>query len=244
MIILNAGVPRSGTVLVNAILRQLFERNGVRIGQSNPHGKQLPMLIRRLQQAGHDRHKTILVHTHTWNAETAALVAGSPYVTGFINFRDPRDVCVSLMKLHDHDFDAAAQMVETNFRIFEQASQAACMMVIPYELLIADRPGHIFQIARRLGLWPGLDEIAEIDAATSVDTHKAVMDKVNSGEMDGLTRRQNTNRVMTEDSRTLINDRHIQSGAKGRWRDELTDAQQNAANERFHDILTRYGYEL
>ncbi|MEM9062149.1 MAG: hypothetical protein AAGD13_16950 [Pseudomonadota bacterium] len=244
MIILNAGVPRSGTVLVNAILRQLFERNGIRIGQSNPHGKQLPILLRRLQRAGHDRHKTILVHTHSWNPETAALVSGSPFVTGFINFRDPRDVCVSLMKLHDHDFDAAARMVENSFKIFEEASHADCMMVIPYELLVADKPGHIFQIARRLGFWPGLDEIAEIEAATSVDKHKEVMEKVSAGEIDGLTRRKNTNRVMVEDSRTLINDRHIQSGAEGRWRQELSESEQNSANERFGEILSRYGYTV
>ncbi len=68
------------------------------------------------------------------------------------------------------------------------------------------------------------------------------MEKVKSGEMDGLAHRQNTNRVLVEDPRTLINDRHIQSGASGRWRQELSEAERNAANERFAGLIQRYGY--
>ena len=242
MIIFNAGVPRSGTVLVNAILRQIFEVNGTRIAQANPHGVELPKLIRHLQQTGQDRHKTVLVHTHSWDAETARLVAGSPFVTGFINYRDPRDVCVSLMKLHEHDFEAASKMVLGSFNIFEAAVRDADLMVIPYELLITGKPGHIFQIARRLGYFPRMDQIAQIDEATSVDRHKAVMEKVQTGEMDGLARRQNTHRVLVEDPKTLINDRHIQSGASGRWRDELGEQEQKEAMQVFGPLLKRYGY--
>lgn len=244
MIIFNAGVPRSGTVLVNAILRQIFEANGIRIAQANPHGEALPRLIRTLQRTAQDRYKTVLVHTHSWDGETDAMLRGSPFVTGFVNYRDPRDVCVSLMRLHDHDFDTAARMTLGAFQTFDTMAHQTDLMILPYERLIADKPGHIFQIAQRLGFWLGQDQVDRIDDATSVDRHKAVMEKVQAGTIDGLARRQNTNRVLVEDPKTLINDRHIQSGASGRWRQELSEADQNAANERFADLLKRYGFPV
>lgn len=242
MIVLNAGVPRSGTVLVNAVLRQILGASKIPVTQVNPHGPELPELVRSLQHSAMDRYRVTLIHTHSWDANTARMLKGSPFVTGFLNYRDPRDVCVSLMRLHDHDFDTAARLVLAAFSIFEATAMDSDLMVIPYELLVADRPGHIFQIARRLGLWPRLDAVQRIDEATSVDRHRAIMEKVKSGEMDGLAHRQNTNRVLVEDPRTLINDRHIQSGATGRWRQELSEADRNAANERFAGLIQRYGY--
>jgi hypothetical protein len=242
MIVLNAGVPRSGTVLVNAILRELFKGANVPTGQANPHGPDLPRVIRHLQQTGQDRHRTVLVHTHSWDGETASLLSGSPHVVAFLNYRDPRDVCVSLMRLHDHDFDTAAQMTEGSFQLFDACAASIEPMVIPYELLAADKPGHIFQIARRLGFWPGMDRVSEIDEATSIDRHRAVMEKVQAGEIDKLARRRNSKRVLVEDPATLINDRHIQSGVAGRWRTELEKDQQARASERFAPLLKRFGY--
>ncbi len=69
------------------------------------------------------------------------------------------------------------------------------------------------------------------------------MEDVQAGNMDGLNRRENRHRVLVEDVRTLINDRHIQSGASGRWRGELTEDQQKTINERFAPLLQRYGYD-
>ena len=242
MILLNAGVPRSGTVLVNAILRQILDANEIPYTLANPHGPELPELIHDLQRSAMDRYRVTLVHTHSWDADTAGMLRGSPFVTGFINYRDPRDVCVSLMRLHDHDFDTAARMVLASFSAFEAAVRDNSPMVIPYEMLTADRQGHIFQIAQRLGFWPGMETVARIDAATSIGRHRTIMERVRSGEMEGLAHRRNTNRVLAEDPKTLINDRHIQSGASGRWRAELPEHEQHAANERFADLIRRYGY--
>ncbi len=244
MIILNAGVPRSGTVLVNAILRELLRENGVSAVQANPHGPALARLLATLRMNGHARHKTVLVHTHSWDVDAAREIAAMPDTVIFGNFRDPRDVCVSLMRLHEHDFETAAKLVFASFNALDNMCTATDVMTIPYELLTKEKPGHIFQIARRIGLWPRLDQVTRIDAATSIDRHRAVMDQVNSGEIDGLARRQNTNRVLVEDPRTLINDRHIQSGRTGRWRDELSADQQADAAERFRPLLERFGYAL
>ena len=242
MIVLNAGVPRSGTVLVNAIIRNLLRAGGMRVAQTNPHGPDLPRLIRHVQENQQHDDRVVLVHTHSWDAETAGLLAESQRFVGFLNFRDPRDVCVSLMRLHDHDFDTALRMVQQAFSAFQATARQADVMIIPYELLVRDPQGHIFQIARRLGLWPGLDLVDQIAERTSARHHRAVMEKVQQGQIDGLTYRQNTHRVLAEDPRTLINDRHIQSGRAGRWRTELDDAQQSHANARLAEIIKRLGY--
>ena len=148
------------------------------------------------------------------------------------------------MRLHDHDFETAARLVISAFDTFEATVNDCRPMVIPYELLAADRKSHIFQISRHLGFWPSLDAVTRIDAATSVDRHRAVMEKVQTRAIEGLTHRRNTNRILVEDSNTLINDRHIQSGAVGRWRQELSAEDQNEANDRFADLVRRYGYAV
>ena len=112
MIVLTAGVPRSGTVLVNSIVRTLLVQNGVSVIQKNPHGKELVFLLQRLMRSGMQMYKVLLVHTHTWNDECTRLVENNAHVVGFLNYRDPRDVCVSLINLHDLAFDSAIQAVE------------------------------------------------------------------------------------------------------------------------------------
>lgn len=244
MIILNMGVPRSGTVLVNAIIRSALEAAGNRVLQANPHGKELPDLVRKIRASGDERYKTIVLHTHSWDATTARLLAASPFVVAFANVRDPRDVCVSLMRLHDIGFDAAVASTLASFRRIDVAVRDTDPMVIPYELLVAEKRSHIFHIARRLGLWLPLDTVARIDEATSIERHREVMEKVRTGTIGTIVTRRNTNRVLAEDSRTHITDRHIQSGRVGRWRDELEPAQQAEANARFGAMLRSLGYSL
>lgn len=242
MIILNAGIPRSGTVMVNAILRQILKTTGAFVTQANPHGEELPQLIRDVQRSGKDKYRSVLIHLHTWHTGATALLAGSPFVTGFVNYRDPRDVCVSLMRLHDHDLQTATTMTTNAFIHFESTVEALDLMVIPYELLVQNPGAHIFQIGRRLGIWLGMEEIERIRQETSADKHAAIMKKVQAGALENLQSRANTNRVLIEDPRSLINDRHIQSGAAGRWRTELSETDQRRVNDVFAPLIQRYGY--
>ena len=242
MIILNAGVPRSGTVLVNAIIRELLSRIVPQIRQANPHGAELTRLVQHLQSSGLDRYQTVVVHTHSWTAEVGQKLKGSPHVRAIANYRDPRDVCVSLMKLHDQDLDVAAKLVEAGFRDMQAYADDTGALVLPYELLVTGRAMAIYQIARQLDLWPGMDEVARVTEATEIEKHREIMEKVQAGEIDNLKKRKNTKRVLVEDPKTLINDRHIQSGVSGRWRQELDAAQQDQANARFEPLLKRYGY--
>lgn len=238
MIILNAGVPRSGTVLVNAVLRELLRRRGVTARSVNAHDAELPQLARKFRQAGPPM---LLLHTHSWDRETAALL-GDAECLGFANHRDPRDICVSLMRLHDLDFEAAAELVLAAFAAYEDLCRDLAVTKISYERLIAERRAHIIRIAEQLGFTPSPAEVAEVDQATSVKRHRRIMDQVKAEALPVLVERRNRNRILLEDPASLINDRHIQSGRPGRWRDELGSADQVMAAERFCDLLPRYGY--
>lgn len=243
MIILNAGVPRSGTVLVNAIIRELLRGLAPSIIQLNPHGAKLAEVLAQLEERGQHLYATALVHTHTWNRDIAERVQRLPRTKAVVNYRDPRDVCVSLMALHDIDFDTISGTVLRYFADMNDCATATGALVLPYELLTACPEAAIFQIARHLELWPRLDQVRAIAEATSVDKHRAVMEDVRAGKRPKLAERRNSKRVLLEDRETLINDRHIQRGTSGRWKTELTPEQQKTANERFAGLLARYGYE-
>ncbi|MEM0989859.1 MAG: hypothetical protein AAGK00_13335 [Pseudomonadota bacterium] len=242
MIVFNAGVPRSGTVLVNAILRQLFKVLGREIHQTNPHAHELPELIRDLQETGRDASQITVVHTDSWDDETAKLLDGSRHVRAIVNFRDPRDICVSLMQLHDRGLDEMIKMVEGSYRLFDATVAALDPLIVPYELLVADRRGHIFQIARQVDLWPSMPAIDQVDRETSVAIHTDIMRKVQVGEVDHVIVRPNKNRDMHEDRDTLITDRHIQSGVAGRWRDELPKKDQARLARALAPLVKRLGY--
>ena len=244
MIIMNAGVPRSGTILVNAIVRKLLESVGIPVVTANPHGPEVRVVLDKLQTDEPNRQSATIIHTHSWNAGVAQQANKLCRTSGFVNYRDPRDVVVSLMKLHDHDFATAAKLTMEAFRVFEIICHDTNFMIIPYELLISNRTGFIFQIAQRLGIWPSLDEIARVNEETSVSNHSKIMDQVRSGNRKRLIRVQNRNRVLIEDRDTLINDRHIQSGVIGRWRNELSAEHQADATRRFAHLIERYGYSM
>ena len=242
MIILNAGVPRSGTVLVNAMIRALLKKAGVRTVQSNPHGAELAQLIVRLRRNGDDRLRTVLVHTHSWDRDAERLIVGNPNVVAFANYRDPRDACVSLMQLHDQGLEDAIRVITSYFQQFEATAMTTNALVIPYEMLVQAREAFAFQIARRLGLWPTFAQIDEVIEETSLERHRKVMEDVREGRTDSVVERQNRKRILREDRLTLINDRHIQSGATGRWRQEIPKERHDEVTEAFAPILNRYGY--
>ena len=242
MIVLNAGVPRSGTVLVNAILRKLLEVRGMRVEQQNPHGDALAALLRRLAKDGVPDKTAVLIHTHSWDQEAARLYTAAPKRIGFANYRDPRDVCVSLMRLHETELALTIEAVRRYFAAFEALSRDAAPVILPYELITGGIEATIFQIARRLSIWPTLTLVRRIAEETSPDRHRAIMEQVQDRSLPEIATRQNRHRTLAEDPATLINDRHIQSGRTGRWREELDPDAQARLQTAFAPLLKRYGF--
>ncbi|MEM9046471.1 MAG: hypothetical protein AAGC81_17450 [Pseudomonadota bacterium] len=243
MIVLNTGVPRSGTVLTNAIIRGVLAHAGVAVTQANPHGDALPDVITRLTHSNDGSAVAHIVHTHSWDKTTEAICARLTDLHVFSSYRDPRDVCVSLMRLHDLDLDAALRMTIAGFALFEATCSGVAPVVIQYERLIAGKRSAIETVAQELALQIDTAGIMQIDEATSVSAHRQIVDAINRGELPNLVARQNRSRILYEDPVTLINDRHIQSGAIGRWQSELAMSDQERLCERLRPLTDQYGWD-
>lgn len=239
MIIFNAGVPRSGTVYVNAIIRHLI---GGPVVQANPHGPELFPTVEQLLGEGNTRAVPAIVHTHSWDPSTSALVRQHDDIVGFLNYRDPRDACVSMMKMHDLSFDEAASEIVECYSVFEETGAETGWLLIRYENLVTNPVQVVSRIASELGLEGSIEAISSALEASSLDRHRAVMQAVADGRQPSIRQRKNRYRTLHEDAETLITDRHIQSGAIGRWRTELGPDECRYLDQCFAPLLGRYGY--
>jgi hypothetical protein len=100
MIVLNFGIPRSGTVWAFNVFRQIWERRQVPFRTANPiSGADVEDCVAKL-----DPGENVIIHGHNLTPSLMRLAAGSD-VRPFFNYRDPRDVVVSQIRLHDMSCD-------------------------------------------------------------------------------------------------------------------------------------------
>lgn len=225
MLILNGGVPRSGTTWVFNILRAIFDSSNVEYDALPGHTEEdVEDAIRGY--SGRPR----IIHYHDVYPCVLRL-GGMRDVISFYNFRDPRDTAVSMWKLHGYTIDEAIENCRLCFQGVPQATRIPGTMFIPYEHLIAAPEIVVFEIGQRLGMLLRLDEAKDIVSETHSERYSAVMDRVaNAPEPDAtMATIDNGIRTIRYDRQTLINDRHIQSGDVGRWRRELSQEEQARA---------------
>jgi len=112
MLIVNGGYPRSGTVLVGAIVCEILRLQGRGWERYNPQErKELPDFEKRVRTWPDDG-PALLIHTHLANADVLRALAVRQDAVVFWNHRDPRDVLVSLCKLHDLPLKRAVAAVQ------------------------------------------------------------------------------------------------------------------------------------
>lgn len=237
MLILNMGIPRSGTILIHNIIREILLLNQIVFTSNNANNVETEEFLDR-----YDFSSNVIVHTHTVT-KSLNKVFSNKDTHLFYNFRDPRDVLVSVMKLQDMSFDASIDSVNRYFSDFFQIMKYRKIMLIPYEHLINAVDVFVFQIARNLGFILNMQQVARIAKDTDLSYAKKIMEQVASSETD-VQIRHAANREIKEDKATFITDRHIQSGAIGRWRKELDSKQQAVANRKFKQIFRVLGYEV
>jgi hypothetical protein len=236
MLILSLGVPRSGTILVFNMLREILERQGIPFRAVNTNYPETEAFLSTF-----DFGDNVLLHAHNVLPAVQKVLPRKD-VHAFFNYRDPRDVVVSMMRLHDYSLDRCIDLTDTAFAQFQRARRFPRVMFIPYEHLITAQEAYVFRIAAHVGLFLGLDEAARVTAATSMERHRAVMQSVADLSIPVQTRR-NPARVLRESTTHFINDRHIQSGKAGRWRDELTPDEQQRVTLHYHALLDELGME-
>jgi len=237
MLILSLGVPRSGTILVFNILREILTRQQVEFRSVNTNYPETEAFLSQ-----HDYKDNVLMHAHNVLPEVQKALQRRD-VIAFFNFRDPRDMVISMMKLHDYPFEKCMELADISFAHYRIARKFPRLMFIPYDLLVEAPGAYVFHIAQRLGIFLPLNVVAAIEKATSLDAHKKVMRDVAAAKVD-VQIRKNPRRTLKESTTHFINDRHIQSGRSGRWRRELSPDQRKQSTEHFKDLLLELGYTL
>lgn len=237
MLILSLGVPRSGTILVFNMLREILTRQNVPFRSVNTNYPETEAFLSQ-----HEYQDNVLMHAHNVLPEVQKALQRRDSIA-FFNFRDPRDVVISMMRLHDYSFEKCMGLAEISFNQYRIARRMQRVMFIPYEYLTEAPAAYVFQLAQRLGIFLALDVVAEIEKATSLDAHKKIMRDVSRATVD-VQVRKNPKRVLKESTTHFINDRHIQSGRSGRWRRELSLDQRKVATDHFQPLLKELGYSL
>jgi len=237
VLVLSLGVPRSGTILVFNVLREILTRKQVPFRQVNTNYPETTAFF-----SGYDYSDNVLLHAHNVLPPVQQAIPRKDVIT-FFNYRDPRDVVVSMMRLHDYTFEKCMELAEISFAQYRTARRFKRIMFIPYDHLLAAPEAFIFQIAQRLGLFLPLTVVAEIEKVTSLEAHKKVMKDV-ARATEGVQVRRNPKRTLKESTKHFINDRHIQSGRSGRWRREMSPDQRRRSTEHFKELLIELGYAL
>lgn len=236
MLILSLGVQRSGTILVFNVLREILTRREVPFSSVNTNYPETTAFL-----SAYDFRENVLMHAHNVLPAVQAVLPRED-VHAFFNYRDPRDVVVSMMRLHDYSFEKCLELTDIAFAQFRKAREFPTIMFIPYVHLMASPEALIFQIAQRLGYLLNLDEVAQIRRLTSLEAHRKIMQDVGRGKVE-VQVRHNPRRILRESKIHFINDRHIQSGKSGRWRKELAPEQQRLVTEHYRALLEELGFE-
>jgi len=237
MIVLNMGIPRSGTVWAFNVLRLIFDEHEVAFTPANANSPdEIDAALSAHDPAGH-----LIAHFHdiTPAVEQAAQ---DPDSHVFFNYRDPRDVVCSQMKLHDADFDIACDMTANAFKLFDNVLAMPRVMLLPYPHVVNHPEALIYQMGLSMGFLLDLETVARIAAETSREKHRQVVAEMPKDDEDAVLRSFSGKRWVSMDKTHLLNDRHIQSGATGRWLEELTPDQQDRVNQVFAHPIRVLGF--
>ncbi len=242
MIILNMGIPRSGTVWAFNVFRAVWQVAGVqfRTEQWNSESD-VKCRLSGISAAEH-----ILIHTHDLTPDVE-LLARRPGVRSFFSYRDPRDVVVSQMKLHDVSFDIAVRMTEFAYQNLPCAMTLPGIMFLPYDHIVAHAPAVIFQMAARVDILLSHQMVDKIALSNNLERNRRTMDLLNRGTAatggSGIESLNTGVREIRYCKASLITDRHIQSGRTGRWRDELSADQQQHVCGVFAPVIKSLGFD-
>ena len=237
MLFINGGMPRSGTVLVGLILRKIFEAEKLSFTSLNLHGNALDAFLENYASSRSFELQNYIVHTHTWSTK---FFDNPNKFHIFWNYREPRDVVVSVMRLHDMPFNESLRFV------IGSINDGGLMLnkqrvLVPYELLASFNVAYIQMISNIVGCPLNPSECETIARSVSVEAVEKKVSRVVAGA-EGVREVKNRRRILLEDSETFLNDRHVQSGSYKRYINELSAQQAAEATKALLPFLNKYGY--
>lgn len=233
MLYLIGGMPRSATVWAFNVADLILKNRGIHCRKVNANSPDdLDAAI-----AGYDPEENLLVHFHDMS-DNLRKVAGQPHVRMAYSYRDPRDIVCSQIKLHDVSFEQAVGMTSVACNHFLDALKLPGRLLIPYYSATQHQEAIVYALAFHLGHMIGQSEVETICRETSAGKFKGIMERLDQGG-DGTENAFGGQRQIRYDPETLINDRHIQSGKTGRWKEELTEEQQRMLQEIFGTFVKK-----
>lgn len=233
MLYLIGGMPRAATTWVFNVADLILKNREIYCRKVNANSPdELDTAI-----AGYDSQESLLVHFHDIS-DSVRRVAGQRHVRVAYSYRDPRDIVCSQMKLHDVSFEQAVGMTSLACNYLLEALKLPGKMLIPYYSATRHQEAVVYALAFHLGHMIGQSEVETICRETSVEKFKGIMEQLDKGGEDTKSVLAGQRRFRY-DPETLINDRHIQSGKTGRWKEELTEEQQRMLEEIFGKFVKK-----
>ncbi len=175
-----------------------------------------------------------------WVGHLALGLVATGQIKCVSTYRDPRDCVASMLTFYlDEPFQKA--MMHTT-QLLEELSlyqQSKHTLLIRYEDMIKDTPGHVRKVADYLGVQIEDAGIAWIDSHTNIERAKSIAAALKTRPAEAVA--YGTHLV---DPATNLHDNHIYSGRIGRWREELGAEQREALNRQFEPWLRSLAYDL
>ena len=139
MIVYNYGLPLSGTRLTGAVVTAVLNLYGVPYRSLTPPQASLVPILRAAIESGTYRWQVLILTTHDWSDEIAALLArAAGHSVALAALRDPRDVCAALMSGAGGDPDRAVAQTQARVAQIGPMLRASGALGLRYERAIAD----------------------------------------------------------------------------------------------------------
>jgi len=176
MIVLNYGLPRSGTLWTNAIIRAILDHHGIAYRNAAPNARSLLPTVSQFVGQGLHRWQVLVLLTHDWSPELAAALAGAEaHRLAFANLRDPRDVCAALMESEGAPLPETVAATRRYAAKYGPCLRQTGAVGLRYEAAVDDSAALVAAVAAGMGLRLDTVDARRIAARTAPDETAADM---------------------------------------------------------------------
>ena len=227
-VILNCGGPRTGSTLLNMILKEILQ---VKLSSENNYVESTSEFSSRLSAYSHFS----LIKTHRYFSNIQALI-NSGQVIAFMTHRDIRDVTVSLcQKGWVSDISQFIESKDLKQIAYSSIAYANIdgMNILSYQQLMEELGQSIAYVADKLGIKLSESQVDEIKRTVSKDNVSRKIDQISHvGHND-----------LELDEATGLHKDHIKDGKSGKWRDILTADEARTIADECREYMAIFGYE-
>ena len=226
-VVLNCGGPRSGSTLLNIIIKEILL---VRLSSENNYVDTTTDLSKKLSSYNHFN----LIKTHRYFFNIPKLIKKGQ-VIAFMTHRDIRDVTVSLKQKgwvqNVKDFVFSKDLKQIAFSSIAYA-RVNGMNILSYEQLMDNPAGVISFVSEKLNVQLSEEQVGKIENNVSREN---VIRKIETLKMIGGDE-------SSLDVSTGLHIDHIKDGKSGKWKELLTHEEKDMIAKECSEYLTLFNY--